>query len=295
MSTYLGTYGKVALRRKSVEGAKQSIINPSDVNPTRRRFSFDFDPGFLISGDQVEITSTNGAVLDFVGTDGWTNNVKQSSGKWYVFIDDLGGIRLYDNFAESLDGELAEAITLASIVVDIPISVTVANTAMRLLGSITSYEINTNRESIDVTSLSEEFRSQYSGLMSGSGRITCHWDYIDGEIETANYLLQLILRTEVGSEFDAELFVKQANYLPPYAPSSHLNDQIYYSISGLITNAAIAFQPDAIVEVTADFITTGPIRLRTGVGVLGYLLQENGDRLTLEQDASSYLLLEEGD
>jgi hypothetical protein len=295
MSTYLGAYGNIALRRKSVEGEKQSVINPSDVNAVRRRFSFDFETGFLISGDQIEITSTNGAVLDFVGTDGWANNTKQSSGKWYVFVDDLGGIRLYDNFAESLDGELATAITLASIVADIPIRVKVANTAMRLVGSVTSYEINTNREAIDVTGLSEEFRSQYSGLMSGSGRITCHWDYINSNIETGNYLLQLILRTEVGSEFDAELFVKQANYLPPYAPSIHLNDQIYYTISGLITNAAIAFQPDAIVEVTADFITTGPIRLRTGVGALSYLLQENGDRLILEQDASSFLALEQED
>jgi len=295
MSTYLGTYGKVALRRKSVEGEKQSVINPGDVNATRRRFSFDFETGFLISGDQIEITSTNGTVLDFVGTDGWANNTKQSSGKWYVFVDDLGGIRLYDNFAESLDGEFAEAITLDSIVADIPIRVKVANANMRLLGAVTSYEINTNREAIDVTGLSEEFRSQYSGLMSGSGRITCHWDYINNNIETGNYLLQLILRTEVGSEFDAELFVKPRDYLPPYTSSSYLNDQIYYSISGLITNAAIAFQPDAIVEVTADFITTGPIRLRTGVGALDYLLQENGDRLALEQDASSYLLLEEGD
>jgi hypothetical protein len=295
MSTYLGAYGKMALRRKSNEGEKYSTINSSDINASRRRFSFDFETGFLISGDQIEITSTNGTVLDFVGTDGWADNTKQSSGKWYVFVDDLGGIRLYDNFAESLDGELAEAITLASIVADIPIRVKVANTDMRLVGSITSYEINTNREAIDVTGLSEEFRSQYSGLMSGSGRITCQWDYINNNIETGNYLLQLILRTEVGSEFDAELFVKPRDYLPPHTSSSYLGDQIYYSISGLITNAAIAFQPDAIVEVTADFITTGPIRLRTGVGVLGYLLQENGDRLTLEQDASSYLLLEEGD
>ena len=294
MSTYLGAYGRIALRRKSTESEKTSVINPSDVNVAGRRFSFDFDPGFLISGDQIEITSTNGAVLEFVSTAGWSNNTKQSSGKWFVFVDDLGGIRLYSTFAAALDGELTAAIVLDSIATDIPIRVAVENARAQILGEVRSYEINTNRESIDVTALSEEFRSQYSSLMSGSGRITCMWDYLNSAKETANYLLQLILRTEVGSEFDAELYIKTENYSPT-GEQAELNDRIFYSISAIITNAAVAFQPDSIVEVTADFITTGPIRLRTGVGTMSYLLQENGDRLKLEQDASSYLALEQED
>jgi hypothetical protein len=294
MSTYLGAYGRVALRRKSVEGEKQSTVNPSDVNPSGRRFSFDFSPGFLISGDQLEISSTNGAILSFVGTDGWSNGTKQSSGKWYVFVDDIGGIRLYDNFADSLDGELNTAITLSSIATTIPIRVAVENSTFRLVGAVSSYEINTNREAVDVTALSEEFRTQYSGLISGSGTITCQWDYYNAALEMGNYFLQLILRTEVGSEFDAELYVKTEGYSPTYQ-QTELNDKIYYSISAVITNAAIAFQPGNIVDVKADFITTGPIRLRTGVGTLSYLLQESGDRLELEQDGGSYLALEQED
>lgn len=294
MSTYLGAYGNIALRRKTTSGVKKSVVNTSDVNVSRRRFSFDFEVGFLISGDQVEITSTDGSTLDFVSTSGWSSGVKQSSGKWFVFVDDLGGIRLYSTFSDALDGEITTAIALEAIASDIPISVKVENASTQILGSVRSYEINTNRESIDITGLSEEFRSQYSSLMSGSGSITCFWDYLDGSKETANYLLQLILRTEVGSEFDAELYIKSANYSPT-GEQAELNDQIYYSISAFITNAAVAFQPDAVVEVTADFITTGPIRLRTGTGTIQYLLQENGDRLRLEQDANSYLALEQED
>lgn len=294
MSTYLGAYGRVALRRKSDEGEKTSIVNTSDINVASRRFSFDFESGFLISGDEIEITSTNGAVLEFVGTDGWADGTKRNSGKWFIFVDDLGGIRLYSTFAASLDGELADAITLSAIASDVPIRVKVENAGSRLLGAVTSYEINTSREAIDVTALSEEFRNQYSGLMSGSGTISCHWDYFNTTTETGNYLLQLILRTEVGSEFDAELFVKTENYAPA-GQQNELNNKIYYSISGVITNAAVAFQPDAVVEVTADFVTTGPIRLRTGTSALSYLLQENDDRLELEQDASSYLALEQED
>lgn len=298
MSTYLGVYGRISLRRKSSEGEKYSTINPSDVNTSRRRFSFDFDRGFLITGDQIEITSTNGAVLAFVSTSGWASGTKQSSGKWFVNVDQLGGIRLYETFANSLLGEFASAIPLDSIASDIPIRVEIDNAQQRIIGSVTSYELNTNREAIDTTALSDEFRSQYAGLMSGSGRISCHWDYVDevggGDYEAANYLLQLILRTEVGSEFEAELDIKAANYNPSINTSLN-GDRIYYKINAIITNAAVAFQPTTIVEMTADFVTTDRIQLLSTVGVPNYLLQEDGSKIELEQDANSYLLLEQED
>lgn len=298
MSTYLGVYGRISLRRKSNEGEKYSTVNPSDINTSRRRFSFDFDRGFLITGDQIEITSTNGAVLAFVSTSGWANGVKQSSGKWFVNVDSLGGVRLYETFSNSLLGEFATAIPLDSIASDVPIRVAIDNAQQRILGSVTNYELNTNREAIDTTALSDEFRSQYAGLMSGSGRIACHWDYVDevgsGDYEAANYLLQLILRTEVGSEFEAELDIKTKDYNPSPNPA-YEGDRIYYKINAIITNAAIAFQPTTIVEMTADFVTTDRIQLLASVDQGNYLLQEDGSKIELEQDANSHLLLEQED
>lgn len=295
MAVYLGTYGRVTLRRKTDEGEKVSTVNPSDVNVNRRRFSFDFEPGFLISGDQIEITSTNGAVLGWVDETGWANSTKQTSGKWFINVDYIGGIRLYSTFSAALRGNTSEAIQLDALGAEVPIRVMVANAKSRILGSITSYELNTNRETIDVTALSEEFRSQYSSLMSGSGRIACQWGYLQnfgqGEHETANYLLQLILRTEVGSEFEAELFLKTSGYNPDRGRSD-TSDQLYYKINGVLTNAVVAVQPTTIVEMTADFVTTGPIQLLAVTAPEFKLLQENGDRISLEQDASSYLLLE---
>jgi hypothetical protein len=66
MGIYLGNVGNIELTRKSLEGSKESIVNPSDVNADRNRFSFDFDPSFLISGDLVELSTTDGTDLDFV-------------------------------------------------------------------------------------------------------------------------------------------------------------------------------------------------------------------------------------
>lgn len=295
MAVYLGIYGRVTLQRKSVEGALESIVNPSDVNTTSKRFSFDFDKSYLITGDQIEITSTDGSVLSWISTAGWSNGIKQSSGKWFIYVDELGGIRLYSTFAHAVNGGKTNAISLDTLNTDIPIRVVVANTQQRILGSITEYELNTQREAIDITALSEQFRSQWSSLMSGSGRIDCLWDYKDccgaGQYETAQYLMQLALRTEVGSEFSAQLFLKTTDYNPSNSVSSN-DDQIWYEIDGIITASAVQFSADTAIQMSADFITTGPIRLRVKTEADNVILQENTDEILLDQDGTASLLQE---
>ncbi len=295
MAVYLGTFGQVALQRKSTEGAKESVVNASDVNVSRKRFSFDFETGFLITGDQIEITSTNGAVLGFVDETGWGSGTKQSNGKWFVHVDELGGIRLYSTFGDALSGETASAIALDAIVADIPIRVVVANAIPRILGAITGYELNTSRETVDITGLSEQFRSQWSSLLSGSGRIGCQWDYKDccggGSYETAHYLLQLAVRTEVGSEFSARLYLKTDSYNPSGEVAA-ADDQIWYEVNGVITGSAVQFSPSTIVEMTAEFVTTGPIRLLTKTVQTSKVLQEDDGEIRLEQGTAASLLQE---
>lgn len=295
MTVYIGTFGRIALKRKSTQGTLQSVVNPADVNASQKRFSFDFDTGFLITGDQVEITSTNGAVLAWVSSAGWASGVKDISGKWFINVDELGGIRLYSTFGDALNGTLAAAIALDAISIDVPISVVVANTKERILGAITNYELSTQRESIDITALSEQFRQQYSSLMSGSGRISCQWDYKDccggGEYETAHYLLQLAVRTEVGSDFSAQLFLKASGYNPSGEPAQ-ADDQIWYEVDGIITASAVQFTPGTIVEMTAEFITTGPLKLKTRTISPNKLLQETAFDILLDQDATSSLTQE---
>lgn len=295
MTVYLGTSGRITLQRKSNQGALESLVNPSDVNATRKRFSFDFDEGYLITGDQIEISSTNGATLDWVSTAGWSTGTKQSNGKWFVNVDEIGGIRLYSNFANAVNGGSANAISLDNINTDIPIRVVIANTGRRLLGSVTSYELSTQRESVDITALSDQFRSQWSSLMSGSGRISCLWDYKGAygnpEYETSQYLLQLANRTEVGSEFNAQLFLKTESYNPS-GVASQADDLIWYEIKGVITGSAVQFAPGTIVEMTAEFITTGPIRLKVKTIPDQKVLQENTSAILLDQDATASLIQE---
>jgi len=296
MGIYLGNIGNIELTRKSLEGSKESVVNPSDVNTEKDRFSFDFDEGYLVNGDFVEFATTDGTDLDFVDATGWTAGSVQPSGNWYVFIDELGGIKLYDNFDDSLEGSSAGLVPLTAIARDIPIRVTIRDRDTRLLANVTEYELNTSRETVDITSLSDEHRQQYSSLITGSGRLVAHWDYTNvGGSEPVHYLMQLVLRTEIGSSFRGKFYVKAEDTTAQTGDfyATQINDALWWEFDALVTNAAVSFTPDSLVVGTIDFVATGPIRLKARTQQKRYLLQESGDKIELEQDPASYLLLEE--
>ena len=298
MGIFLGNIGNIELTRKSLEGSMESRVDQSDVNATRNRFSFDFEDGYLITGDLIEITSTDGTTLDFVDAAGWDNNTVQASGNWYVFIDDLGGIKLYDTFDNSLEGSSTGLVSLNAITRTIPIRVVVRDRDSRLLAAITEYELNTSRETVDVTVLSDQHRQQYSTLISGSGRLNAEWDYVNNiGKEPAHYLMQLILRTEIGSSFHAKFYIKSADTSATGGSftAAQTNDALWWEFDAVVTNAATEFRPGNVVISSIEFVTTGPIKIKALTEAKRYLLQEDGDKIALEQDASSYLLLEEED
>jgi hypothetical protein len=296
MSVYLGLHGLVELRRMSDVTQKTSLVNPGDVNVSRRRFSFDFDTGFLNTGDELEITSTNNADLGFIDPTGWLTGVRQPSGSWYINVDDLGGIRLYNTYDKALSGIQSDAIVLTTIAADIPISVRIANAIPHILAQCTYFELSTNREAVDTTALGDEFRSQYSSLISGSGSFRAFWDYLPQSLnndstENAHYLLQLAVRTEIGSRFGAKLYLKTSGN---GKNAEAIDDLIWYEIEGVISQAAVSFASDSTVEVTTEFVTTGPIRLLSKTSPTDKILQENTDDIRLEQNAAAALLRETG-
>jgi len=295
MSVYLGNFGLVELRRTSDAANKTSVVNTGDVNVSRRRFSFDFDAGFLHSGDQIEIRSTNGANLDFIAASGWVINAVQNAGHFYISVDELGGIRLYDTFDKAIEGLQSQAIVLTAIATDIPIAVRITNSIPRILAQCTYFELNTNREAVDTTALGDEFRSQYSSLISGSGNFRAFWEYLPSytkqtAAESANYLLQLAIRTEVGSKFSAKFYLKVGS---EDGTKTTFDDEIWYEIDGIVTQAGVNFSPDSAVEISADFVTTGPIKLLAKTIPSDKLLQEDAGDMRLEQDSSASLLMQE--
>lgn len=285
MTVYLGTHGKVELKRE-FDGTLTGTIKPDDVNTTAKRFSFDFEHGQLLTGDQIEITSTDDSALDFI--DSYTD----SSVKKFIYVDELDGIRLYDSFADAVTGGKTNAETLAAPGDDIPVEVKVANASYRLIAQVNSFEINTERETVDTTTLSDEFRTRVSTLISGSGRISAFWEYTgDTSNEVANYMMELALRTRVGSNFKGKFYIKVNGYNPS-GVTDRSDDEVWYQANGIITAAAVQFAPDNTVQITADFITTGQIQIRMDLEADDTTLTESGDEVVLDQDETASLDLD---
>ena len=286
MSVYLGTYGEIELQREFGDSELQSTINPSDVNAAGKRFSFDFEHGQLISGDQIEITSTDGTALDFI------NGYTKTSVKKFIHVDELDGIRLYDTFANAVNGGTANATALAAPANNVPVKVKVQNADYKVLAQVNGFELNTERDTVDTTTLSDEFRSRISTLMSGSGQMSAFWEYTGNtQQELPNYLIELSLRTRVGSQFKARFYIKRTTHNPGGLAVNN-NDEIFYEFTGVLTGCAVQFAPNNTVQVQADFITTGSIQLRMDLEVESKMLQENEDEILLEQGTDQSLLLD---
>ena len=287
MTVYLGTHGEIELKRVFNGSELQSTIDAADVNATEKRFSFDFEHGQLISGDQIEITSTDGSGLDFI------NSYTDSAVKKFIHVDELDGIRLYNSFAHAVSGGKTNAIALATPGNSIPIKVIVESATPKLLAQVNSFEINTERETVDTTVLSDEFRSKVNTLISGSGRISAFWEYTgDTANELPMYLFELAHRTKVGSNFSGRFYIKKSGYNPS-GVADRGDDEIWWNVEAVITAAAIQFSPDSTVQITADFVTTGQIQLRMKLETADALLQEDSGDIRLDQDSSAKLLLQQ--
>lgn len=271
MTVFLGHYGRVELQRRM----PRTQITILTIDPGRRAFTARGTTNNL-SGTRFYGMFTTGDRLEFNATTNltWISGITSetpggNTRPYFIHVDQIGAIRLYENLADSLAGELANAVQLTSTnndnTVNMTVNINYVDTTYNPLAQVRSYELNTTKETIDGTALSEEFRTQYAGLMSGSGRLSCLWDYTNigqvGNRETINYLLQLVNRTQVGSEFGARLYLKTDTYNPSKNTNTQ-NDLLYYEVNAVITNAAVAFQPDSIVEAQIEFVTTGQISLR---------------------------------
>lgn len=289
MTVYLGVHGQVELTRTSLGVELSAEVAPADVSTSKDRFSFDFAEGTLITGDLVEFATTDGSPLAFIDASAWDDSTTHAQGTFFVHVDSVGGIFLYRNFAQAIDGKSAGRLALSSLAAAVDITYKVQNVTPRLLGQTTAWELNTSRENVDVTALGDVYREMFSGLISGSGRISALFSYDLSALESPFYIYQLINRQQLGASFSAKLSVI------PRGTGKDLGDQIYYEINGVFTNCGVSLSPDGVVSSQFEFVTTGPIRLLTGFEA-DYLVQEQDgvSRVKVESgQGEGFLLLEQ--
>lgn len=290
MTYFLGNYGRIKLRRDSQVGFASSVL-PADINTSLNRIGIEGASENIITGDQIEIRTTDARGLDFLPTATWPDGggATQNSVLAYANVNAVGGIRLFSTFDRAVNNNPAlaypvEAFAGAPIAVDISIRGAVE----RLLGDVTAFTFNTDREALDTTTMSDRFKSMYSaGLISGGGTIDCLFNsQTSGLQENSLLLLQLINRVELGSGFTCFLQLTESDVYPQVK-------DLYYEFGAVITRSGIEVRSDQAISCAIDFVTTGEIRLLLGEPS-GYVLKEDNDRIQLQQNLD-FLLTETED
>lgn len=287
MTYFLGSYGKVKLRRKSAAVFVSSVL-PADVNTTLNRVGFDGSIDNLLTGDQIVISTRDARGLAFFPASVWPDGggVIQNEIVAYININAIGGIRFFETFSAAINNSRSEEYPVQNFVGSaLSIDVRIYGSVERVLGDVRGFTFNTDRESLETTTMSDKFKRMYSaGLISGSGSIDCIFNTTNsGLTENSLLMLQLINRTEIGSEFDCYLQLTERD-----ADSSY--PDVYYEFQAMITKTGVEVTTDQTINCAIDFVTTGEIKLLIGEPS-GYILKEDNDRIRLQQNLD-FLLTE---
>ena len=288
MTYFLGSAGNVRLKRSS-ETFLTSLVRDADVTPALNRLGLEGSIENLVTGDRVTISTEDPRGLLFFATSGWVDGegVEQRAFSAYVNVNAAGGLRFFPTFADSINNDRTKEYQVKSFAGE-PILVTASpkDVSANVLGSVNSYTFNTNRDALDVTTLSDKFRRMYSaGLISGAGSIDCKFTYeTSGIKETPLLMLQLINRVDIGSQFDCLLSITDSE-------NDSEVDNIYYEFEAMVTRSGIEVTATEVISCSIDFVTTGEIKLLVG-RPSGYILKEDDYRIALNQDSLSFLLTE---
>ena len=307
MAVYLGSTGSVRLTRDSSKSWMDTLLDAPDVNVSQRRFSINFyseknDVGInydrteaereqtdsllqFISGDRVEIRTMpgeDGVRPPLALIPDWEGN----SITRFVYVDQAGGMRLYNEFGDSLAGKIDNALELAQPDKPQYIELRTRNSsAPRFLAQCTEWEITTSRENIDTTRLGNRYRQMYeNGIIQGQGRLTCLWEH---EIKKCDpmvcsdtrlpelpiYLAQLILRLDQGADFVGQFYV--------YDDPGNDDQSVWYQADTcIVTNCVVSVGANAVVESTIEFVCSGRVMLRQGIQPDRILLDPNTTGVT---------------
>jgi len=286
MAFFLGNYGAVAFRRGSQSAITkiESTVGPDDVTTFLNRVSFDKSVDNFITGDRIDLATTDSRGLVFIPASNWSTNQTEDSFSAYVNVNEAGGLRLFSSFSAAVNNDRSQEIALQSFTGDpLPVTAELLDAGANTLGNVVSYELNATREAIDVTSLSDYFRNQYNaGLLSGSGRMECLFDYTtNGVVEPPLAVMQSIQRLDIGCSFDAYFYLTDEELVPDVKT-------IFYSVTAVVTQVGVTVSNNSAINATIDFVATGEMRL-IFARPSEYILKEDTDRIQVEQSVDFLL------
>lgn len=287
MTYFVGNKGNIRIRR-GASSSTTCTATGEDVSTALNRLGVVGASDNYLTGDLVLLETSSSSGLAFFQPASWLSGVIERDIAVYININSLDGVRFYPDFESAVNNTRANEYKLQSLAGEVVFTISAKGALLNVLGDVTNYELNTDRGAIEVSSLSDKFRIQYdAGLISGSGKINALFNYkVMGLTEPSILLLQVIQRVDVGSSVECAFYVIDKDL-------STTQESVYYDLTAVITSAGVEVSADDIIRVSADFVTTGQVKLKVGTPA-GFILTEDLDTIGIEQTLGS-LLQEVGD
>jgi hypothetical protein len=291
MTYFIGNVGNVRLRRNN-NLTFSAIVKDADTITVLNRIGIEGATDNLLTGDKITISTPDPRGLVFFPVTNWIDGegVVQTAFSAFINVNAAGGIRFFPTFATAVNNDRAYEWTIVNFAgAALTVEIKVRDVSANVLGDVTGYKFNTDREGLDATTLNDKFKRMHSaGLISGAGSIDCLFNNkTSGVNETPLLMLQLIHRVDIGSEFDCLLNITDSRVDPTLGASGN----IFYEFTGLVTRSGLELSASEIISCSIDFVTTGEIKLLVGQPA-GYVLKEDDDRIALNQNSLEFLLTE---
>jgi hypothetical protein len=302
MTVFAGHYGSIDFKRIGSPETIQCYVDASDLDTSRKRFTLGLESGLdipfgtIVTGDRVKITTADKRGLPFRWYKNITNTVHADNPgagilplEFFANVDRMGAIRMYRNFADALSNPgvryLAVPISKTSGSPSWRVNVNLLAGSFNTLGQVQGFQITTDRESVDTTSLGNKYKQFSASAISGSGSVDCLFNFknLSGE-EIPLALSQLIQKIEVGSKFAGRFYILEPGSPQPLGYG--VNEGVYYEVEGMLTSSALTVRADQIAECSFDFITSGEFALRAGDSPVELTTENDvsiGNESTLEQ------------
>jgi len=302
MTVFAGHYGAIELQRIGSSDALSLSLSAENLNTTRKRIALtnpdgsEVEHGLITSGDRIRITTGDARGLPFrFYTDNTNTTYIDDPGasvlplEFFANVDAMGQIRMYRTFADALSNPgsrfLAIPLSKAASSANWPVTITQLAGAYNTLGRVEGFTINTERVTVDTTTLGDKYQNYQAAQVNGSGSVDCKFDFStlnDEELPIA--LCQLIQKIEIGSRFNGKFYVLEPGL--PQPPGYTANNGLYYEVEGIMTNAGVDVAADQIVECSFDFVVNGEFKLRAGVQAIDLTTEADvsiGNESTLEE------------
>lgn len=280
---YLGREGLLLLKRAAPEPV---VVPTAAINKTQNYITVEYDDWLL--GEEVYLIHSSGVISGFAHRDeldriylhetaedalinipatrysfssvSLARPVVLAANINYVQAETLSAFQ-YTLLAVAFEKRL---ISWPSVYAEF-VSEATAN-PWQLQGNMRSWELSRSAPELDIGSLGDKFATFMKNTVSGSGTMDFVVDlYSQNYAQSVDPMLRLVQLTEAGSNGTARFHLKQSTQKTVQVINEIIkkpvNAAVYFKAEILITSSSISTSAQDLIYASADFVTTGPIRL----------------------------------